>query len=351
MNRQSFRYTNPITRDPSQSLRDHCIIKLGKRWYMTGTSQPVWGGANPGIRLLYSDDLLDWRDLGWLIDATRLSDDSPYNGRFWAPEIHQAHGRFWLTVNSGHEGPDHPGRRMDGHRVWLFVADEVTGPYTLVTPHGLGSGFKNDASLFTDEEGRSYIYCSGGGLWQAEIDLEMGLLLTSDGDFEKIVSARDAGNPDWMIGGIEGPFVIKRHGACWMFFSAWTRGYEIGVLRSESPLGPWKLVQREPIFGTRKRAYREAQASEGGYAGLLYEDTPDPFVEVGHNAVFEGPDGRDWLCCHDLLQGKEVMATEPVLRYADAEEQLHLEPLEFADDRWLVRGPTSTEQIVEWDGE
>ena len=51
-----FCYTNPITRDTSISMRDHCIIKVGNQWYCTGTSNPVWTGPNPGVRLLVSDD-------------------------------------------------------------------------------------------------------------------------------------------------------------------------------------------------------------------------------------------------------------------------------------------------------
>ena len=83
-----FCYTNPIIRDTSISMRDHCIIKVGKQWYCTGTSNPVWTGPNPGIRLLVSDDLIHWRQHSWLIDASKLPADCPYNGKFWAPEIH-----------------------------------------------------------------------------------------------------------------------------------------------------------------------------------------------------------------------------------------------------------------------
>ena len=79
-----FRYTNPITRDTSISMRDHCIIKVGNLWYCTGTSNPVWIGPNPGVRLLVSDDMLHWRQHSWLIDASKLPADCPYNGRFWA---------------------------------------------------------------------------------------------------------------------------------------------------------------------------------------------------------------------------------------------------------------------------
>ena len=64
-----FRYTNPIIRDASLSMRDHCIIKVGAQWFCTGTSNPVWTGPNPGVRLLVSDDLINWRHHSWLIDT------------------------------------------------------------------------------------------------------------------------------------------------------------------------------------------------------------------------------------------------------------------------------------------
>jgi xylan 1,4-beta-xylosidase len=56
-----FRYPNPITRDTSISMRDHFIIKVGSKWYSTGSSNPVWTGLNHGVRLLVSDDLLHWK--------------------------------------------------------------------------------------------------------------------------------------------------------------------------------------------------------------------------------------------------------------------------------------------------
>ena len=31
-----FKYTNPITRDTAIAMRDHCIIKVGSKWYCTG---------------------------------------------------------------------------------------------------------------------------------------------------------------------------------------------------------------------------------------------------------------------------------------------------------------------------
>jgi beta-xylosidase len=245
----TFRYTNPITRDAALSLRDHFIIKVGAQWFCTGTSAPVWTGPNPGVRLLVSDDLIHWRHHSWIIDASKLPADCPYNGRFWAPEIHFIKGKYWLTVNSGKVTAEDP-KGMKTHSVWLFSSDEVTGPYRLVkgplTPH-----YNNDATLFEDDDGQTYLYTSGNGLWQAKIDLNTGDLAAP---IQKFLDKKEPGYPEWMVGGIEGPFVVKREGVYFMFFSTWTRGYEVGLLKSKSPLGPWELASREPIFGTRKKA-------------------------------------------------------------------------------------------------
>jgi xylan 1,4-beta-xylosidase len=81
-----FRYTNPIIRDTAISMRDHFIIKVRNKWYCVGTSNPVWTGLNPGVRLLVSEDLVHWQQYSWLIDAGKLPAGCPYNGRFWAPE-------------------------------------------------------------------------------------------------------------------------------------------------------------------------------------------------------------------------------------------------------------------------
>jgi xylan 1,4-beta-xylosidase len=339
-----FRYTNPITRDPSFAMRDHCILKVGPKWFCTGTSYPVWTGPNPGVRLLVSDDLLNWKHHSWLIDASTLPADCPYNGRFWAPEIHFIRNRYWLTVSSGKVTEADP-KGMSTHSVWLFVSEEITGPYALVNGP-LTPQYNNDATLFEDDDDRTYFYCSGNGLFQAEIDLDAGKLL-GDGAV-KFLDKRSPGNPDWMVGGIEGPFLIKRDGAYFMFFSTWTRGYELGLFRSRSPLGPWELVSREPIFGTRKKGYRPELAVEGGYADLEFSDSQDPYCETGHNAIFEGPDGKLWTSCHYLMYEKRPYPYSRTLEPWERVTQMGYEPLKYENGRFVIDGPTWTEQIIDY---
>ena len=338
-----FRYTNPITRDTAISMRDHCINKVGEKWYCTGTSNPVWTGPNPGVRLLVSDDMIHWKQHSWLIDASKLPADCPYNGRFWAPEIHFIKGKYWLTVNSGKVTNEDP-KGMKTHSIWLFSSDKVTGPYKLVNGP-LTPLYNNDATLFEDEDGQTYLYCSGNGLFQAKIDLKTGKLTTP---IQKFLDKKEPGYPDWMVGGIEGPFVIKRDGIYFMFFSTWTRGYEIGLLKSKSPLGPWELASREPIFGTRKKGYRPELAIEGGYSNLKFQDTEDPYSETGHNSLFEGPDGKLWSSCHYMGYEKRPYPYCTELRDWEKTPQLGIEPVFYKDGMFTIKSPTWTEQIIEY---
>jgi len=338
-----FRYTNPITRDTAIAMRDHCILKVGNQWFCTGTSLPVWTGPNPGVRLLVSDDLIHWRQHSWLIDASKLSPDCPYNGRFWAPEIHCIKNKYWLTVNSGKVSNDDP-KGMKTHSIWLFSSDNVTGPYKLVNGP-LTNQYNNDATLFEDEDGQTYLYCSGNGLFQARIDLPSGKII---GSIQKFLDKKDRGNPGWMYGGIEGPFVTKKDGIYFMFFSTWTRGYEVGLLKSTAPLGPWELASPEPIFGTRKREYRKQMAVEGGYDSLRFDDTGDPYCETGHNALFEGPDGTLWSSCHYVMYDKRPYPYRSNLEAWEKTPQLGIEPVHYRGGMFYISGPTWTEQSVEY---
>jgi len=151
-----------------------------------------------------------------------------------------------------------------------------------------------------------------------------------------------------MVGGIEGPFAIKREGWYFLFFSTWTRGYELGLMRSRTPLGPWELVDREPIFGTRKKGFRPELAREGGYDHLEYSDTPDPYCETGHNALFEGPDGQLWSGCHYLMDADRPHPYAQPLAEWEKVPQLGFEPVEYRDGRFFIKGPTWMAQKVVW---
>ncbi|WEK70325.1 MAG: family 43 glycosylhydrolase [Candidatus Chryseobacterium colombiense] len=341
--KREFRYTNPITRDSAISMRDHFIIKVDDLWYCVGTSNPVWEGKNPGVRMLVSKDMVNWKQHSFLIDAKKLPKDCPYDGRFWAPEIHFIKGKYYLIVNSGKVTKEDP-KGMATHSIWLFSADKVTGPYKLLNGP-LTPQYNNDATLFEDEDGQVYLYCSGNGLFQAKIDLKTGKLTTP---IQKFLDKKQSGWPEWMVGGIEGPFVTKKEGMYFMFFSTWTRGYEVGLLKSKSPLGPWELASQEPIFGTRKKGYRQQMAKDGGYENLQFTDTQDPYQETGHNAFFIGPDGNLWNSCHYFMYEKRPYPYSQTFEPWELGPQMGIEPVYYKDGMFYINPPTWTEQIIKY---
>ena len=146
----------------------------------------------------------------------------------------------------------------------------------------------------------------------------------------------------------QGPFVVKRDGIYFMFFSSWTRGYEVGLLKSKSPLGPWELASREPIFGTRKKGYRYELALSGGYSDLKFNDSEDPYCETGHNALFEGPDGKLWSSCHYIMYDKRPYPYCPTLKDWEQTPQLGIEHVYFVHGMFYINGPTLTEQCIEY---
>ena len=71
-------------------------------------------------------------------------------------------------------------------------------------------------------------------------------------------------------------------------------------------------------------------------------DTPDPYQETGHNAIFEGPDGQLWSSCHYFFDQRTPLADWQKV------PQLGIEPLRFRNGIFAIDGPTSTEQTVRY---
>ena len=57
----------------------------------------------------------------------------------------------------------------------------------------------------------------------------------------------------WDMAGIEGPYCVKHEDTYYLFYSSWTRGYEIGYARASNPLGPWFKYINNPIYGAQSK--------------------------------------------------------------------------------------------------
>lgn len=352
----SLTYQNPIVEgiDP-HGLRDCQVLREGDFWYMTGTSWPHWSRQeqgdtlNPGVALYRSTDLSSWEFVSYIVP--RPGPDSWYYNRFWAPEIQKIQGKFYVLFNCRNDSlgfvGQHPG---------YGVSDQIEGPYDIITRDApLTNG--NDLTFFEDTDGKVWAFWNQGrefGIGFAQIDLATGSFLT-----EPISAIRPAevtfeyddlgqlvkvpgydGRPipkvaiyhDWDAIGIEGAYVIKNGDTYYLFYSSWTRGYEIGYATAPAITGPWIKYEGNPLYGAQN-------PQTCSHNGLPYTGDPaSPFIAVGHNAIFTGPDGGTWLSCHGILKGGNPM--------------LVIDPLTFQPDGVITaNGPTYTPQTVTWGDE
>jgi len=346
-----FEYSNPITSGiDTNGLRDCQVLRDGDWWYMTGTSFPHWareetdGTLNQGVVLYRSKDLLNWEFVKYIVE--RPGPDKWYYRRFWAPEIHKIKGKYYALFNCSNESLVYPGQHTG-----YAVADNIEGPYSIVTEqepltHG------NDLTFFEDDDGSVWAFWNSGrtfGIGFAQVDPEQGILLTEpvtailpgevdyeyDENGEVVKVPGYDGRPvpkvskyyTWDAIGIEGSYVIKHDATYYLFYSSWTRGYEIGYATAPSVQGPWTKYPGNPFYGAQSRNVCERN-------GFDWQGDPDsPFDQVGHNEIFSGPDGRLWLSCHGITRGgKPFLVIDPI--WFDGEGNI------------ITDGPSYTPQTV-----
>jgi beta-xylosidase len=321
-----FSYANP---DYNISVRDCQIVREGGMYYLTGTFPPFGRGISSGVRISHSTDLVHWSEPEVIVPP---DPKSWYQILFWAPEIFPYHGRFYATFNCPADGSAllHSPHAMSWPQaVALAVADSIRGPYRVLTQSSpLTDG--NDATLFSDSDGRVYVYrATAQGIACAKVNLEEGRTI---GD--SILCLRTGTADDWDGGagvGIEGPSVFKRNGFYYLLYSSWRRGYEVGYATAPSPAGPWTKYPGNPIYGAQ-----DADRCRRFHG--TYTQSPDiPFGQVGHGSPFFGPDGRIWFCCHGIEQAGRGKDTQP---------HLVITPMNFGPDGSIRMTLTWTAQSV-----
>ena len=110
-------YTNPICTEDGKALHvaDPFIYEHEGTYYLTGTTD-----VNMGFDYYTSHDLVTWKFGGALFHRTP---DYPGTNSFWAPEVREYKGRFYLTYSCWF---DEFNRLMS----CLAMSDRPEGPFT-----------------------------------------------------------------------------------------------------------------------------------------------------------------------------------------------------------------------------
>jgi len=228
-------YSNPVL---AGDYPDPSVIRVGAEYWATATTSE-WAPLFP---LLRSRDLVNWEHAGNVFE--KRPDWSV--GNYWAPEITEHRGRYYIY---------YVGRKKNGPlSIAVATAPQPGGPWTDHGPFISQEAGSIDAVHVADEKGQRYLMWKEDGnsrklptpLWIAKLsgdgtklDGEMKEILRNDAPWEKHL--------------IEGPFVVRRSGWFYLFYSAdaccGSRcDYKTGVARAKSLLGPWEKNPVNPIL-------------------------------------------------------------------------------------------------------
>ena len=263
------------------------------------------------FEVLLSDDLVSWRSVGGALERPRSCGSD-----FWAPEVAEHDGRWWMYYSCG-EGDV-------GHSLRVAVADSPVGPYVDqgvdLTPD---ERFAIDPHPFQDTDGSWYLFYArdvlegervGTMLAVDRLDTMTSLrgeartILTPSDDWQIFLRERQmyGATYDWHT--LEGPFVRRQAGRYWCFYSggSWLEPtYGVGVAVADTPLGPWT----------------------GHGDGAIMQTVPGHVIGPGHNSVVVGPHGEDVIVYH-------------AWDVAQTARRLCVDPLIWTDDGPGVDGPT-----------
>ena len=300
---QSATYRNPVI--PGDHA-DPSLTRIGAEFWATSTSS-AWAPVFP---LLHSRDLVNWSLAGAVFEQAPLWSA----GNYWAPEISQYKGRIFVYYTA---------RRKGGPLcVAVATADRPMGPYTDHGPlvcEDLGS---IDPVTAVDENGDRYLIWKRDGNSRKQPTPIQIQKLSDDGT--QLIGERKElirNDQPWEGQLVEGPFVLRRNGWFYLFYSAAgccgiKCDYRVGAARARHLLGPYEKYSKNPILSGNEK-----------------------WVCPGHGSLTVDAQGRDFFLYHAYEAKDSIFVGRQAL----------LDRVEWTPDEWPVidagRGPSTSAQL------
>ena len=207
-------FSNPLFYD---EFSDPDIIRVGEDFYSTGTTMH----SMPGLPVLHSRDLVNWRFLSYASDeldlgpAYRLEGgQSIYGQGHWAPSFRYHDGTFHIFSN------------VNGQTTQHYTAHSAYGPWTRARM----KKSLHDLSVLFDDDGKVYVVWGYQEIHLAQLD---GALLDIVPGTERVIIPRGAG-----MG--EGLHFYKLDGKYFITSAEWD-GMRMAAARAPSLDGPWEV--------------------------------------------------------------------------------------------------------------
>jgi alpha-N-arabinofuranosidase len=292
-------YRNPIL---SGFYPDPSICRVGDDYYLINSTFAYF----PGIPVFHSRDLVNWKQLGHVIDRP---DQLPYDKLgvsrgIFAPAISHHDGVFYVICT-----------QVDAGGNFVVTAKNPAGPWS--DPSWLH--FEGiDPSIFFDDDGRAWVVNNGApdeparynghrAIWIQEFDTgsrqmvgPRKVLVNGGVDISK--------KPVW----IEGPHLYKRDG--WYYLCCAEGGTSVNhsqvIFRSKQVDGPYQPWDKNPILTQR--------GLDGKVANAV--------TSTGHADLVIGPDKNWW----SIFLGVRPYDG----RFSPMGRETFLLPVTWTDDGW-----------------
>lgn len=253
------------------NIRDPFVLLHNGKYYMYGTrGKECWADQAYGLDVYVSEDLDEWSEPEEIFSRTP---DFPYTMNYWAPEVHEYRGRFYMFVSFKAQGVC--------RGTSILVSDRPDGRFV---PHSDGNITPPDwecldGTLYVSPDGTPYmIFCHE---WKQTVNGEICALQLKDdlkaavGKPALLFHATDA---EWVVrpakGYVtDGPFIYHlANGELMMIWSSFgSLGYAVGMAKARDGhiMEGWTQLE-EPLF------------KEDG----------------GHGMIFKTKEGRIMLALH-----------------------------------------------------
>lgn len=226
------------------NIRDPFVLVYKGRYYLYGTRGHECWGKGTGLDVYVSDDLENFEDP---VEVFTPPTDFWADQNFWAPEVHEYDGAFYMFVSFNADGV-HRGTQ-------ILKANSPMGPFMVhsdgpVTPRNWEC---LDGTLYLEktEDNRPYmVFChewvqvNDGEIWAIPLTKD---LKAADGEPVFLFKASEAPWIRTVKNGAyvtDGPFIYRNeNGVITMLWSSFgAEGYTLALAHSDTNTikGPWK---------------------------------------------------------------------------------------------------------------
>jgi beta-xylosidase len=209
-------YSNPLFYD---EFSDPDMIRVGSDYYLTGTTMHTM----PGLPILHSRDLVNWRIIGYAFDRLELGAGSHledgkeiYGQGIWAPSFRYHEGTYYILANVNRFG------------LQVFRSSDPRGPWK----HNRIERALHDLSVLFDDDGKIYAVYGARSIRIVELNR----------DLTALVPGTDRVLIDGKLGMGEGSHFYKIHGKYYIVSAIPGAHVPMKCARADRIAGPWEVT-------------------------------------------------------------------------------------------------------------